>query len=30
MSEFEKVIGYQKEKAELMQICDMLKNNNGC
>lgn len=26
MSEFEKVIGYQKEKAELMQICDMLKN----
>lgn len=26
MREFDAVIGYQKEKAELMQICDMLKN----
>lgn len=26
MSKFDAVIGYQKEKAELMQICDMLKN----
>ncbi len=26
MTEFDAVIGYQKEKAELMQICDMLKN----
>lgn len=26
MKEFDVVIGYQKEKAELMQICDMLKN----
>ena len=26
MTSFEAIIGYQKEKAELMQICDMLKN----
>ena len=26
MSEFDKIIGYEKVKNELMQICDMLKN----
>lgn len=26
MSEFDKIIGYEKVKKELMQICDMLKN----
>ena len=26
MSNFEKVIGYETIKSELMQICDMLKN----
>lgn len=26
MSEFDRIIGYEKEKNELMQICDMLKN----
>ncbi len=26
MGKFDSIIGYQKQKAELMQICDMLKN----